>query len=321
MSIAVIISTHGSTAENLLKTTEMILGTQDNVSWVNFLPEDNAEILKKKFIKNLENLSTTIGVLFLVDMWGGTPFNIANSIIVGKKNYDIITGVNIPMLTEIFMARNDENITFYKLINIAINNGRDAIKSTKNLVQPIHTKSLNDINNTSDVNNFNNKHMIINLARIDDRLIHGQIVTRWTKETNVSRIIVVSDEVAKDEIRKTLLTRIAPPGVTAHVVSISKAIRVFHNPKYAKDRVMLLFNNPNDVLRLIEGGVPITSVNIGGMAFQEGKIQINDAISVNKEDIDAFKKLNKIGIDLEVRKVISDSPLKIMDLIKNKINK
>ena len=54
--------------------------------------------------------------------------------------------------------------------------------------------------------------MKIGLARIDDRLIHGQVATRWTKETNVSRIIVVSDEVAADHVRKTLLTQVAPPG-------------------------------------------------------------------------------------------------------------
>lgn len=55
-----------------------------------------------------------------------------------------------------------------------------------------------------------NDYMVIGLARIDDRLIHGQVATRWTKETNVQRIIVVSDEVAADTVRKTLLTQVAP---------------------------------------------------------------------------------------------------------------
>ncbi len=57
--------------------------------------------------------------------------------------------------------------------------------------------------------------MVIALARIDDRLIHGQVATRWTKETQVKRIIVVSDDVAKDQVRSTLLKQVAPPGVTA----------------------------------------------------------------------------------------------------------
>lgn len=165
-----------------------------------------------------------------------------------------------------------------------------------------------------------NDYMVIGLARIDDRLIHGQVATRWTKETNVSRIIVVSDEVAADTVRKTLLTQVAPPGVTAHVVDVAKMIRVYNNPKYAGERVMLLFTNPTDVERLVEGGVKITSVNVGGMAFRQGKTQVNNAVSVDEKDIEAFKKLNARGIELEVRKVSTDPKLKMMDLI-SKIDK
>ena len=65
--------------------------------------------------------------------------------------------------------------------------------------------------------------MKINLVRIDDRLIHGQVATVWAKEANAERIIICSDEVAKDEIRKTLLLQVGPPGVKVSVVSVAKA--------------------------------------------------------------------------------------------------
>lgn len=115
-------------------------------------------------------------------------------------------------------------------------------------------------------------------------------------------------------------TQVAPPGVTAHVVDVAKMIRVYNNPKYAGERVMLLFTNPTDVERLVEGGVKITSVNVGGMAFRQGKTQVNNAVSVDEKDIEAFKKLNARGIELEVRKVSTDPKLKMMDLI-SKIDK
>ncbi|MBL4952333.1 PTS mannose transporter subunit IIAB [Neobacillus sp. YIM B02564] len=158
--------------------------------------------------------------------------------------------------------------------------------------------------------------MIIALARIDDRLIHGQVATVWTKETGVSRIIVVSDEVAKDTVRKTLLTQVAPPGVKASVVDVDKAVRVYNNPKYANDRVMLLFTNPTDVVRVVEEGVEIKSVNIGGMSYKEGKTMITNAVSVDKKDLEAFNKLNERGIELEIRKVIADSKVDLMPLLK-----
>lgn len=66
-------------------------------------------------------------------------------------------------------------------------------------------------------------------------------------------------------------------------------IRVYNNPAYGRDRVMLLFTNPTDVVRLVENGVNITTVNIGGMAFRQGKTQITNAVSVDEKDIEAFK--------------------------------
>lgn len=157
--------------------------------------------------------------------------------------------------------------------------------------------------------------MIITLARIDDRLIHGQVVTVWTRETKCERIIVCDDQVAADPIRSTLLTQVAPPGLKANVVTVEKAIRVYHNPKYATTRALLLFTNPSDVVRMLEGGVEIKSVNIGGMSFKEGKRQITNAISVNEQDIQAFKKLHEKGIELEVRKVASDPKMDLMSVL------
>ncbi|CFQ34081.1 PTS system mannose/fructose/sorbose family transporter subunit IIB [Yersinia aleksiciae] len=318
------IGTHGAAAEQLLKTAEMILGEQDNVAYIDFVPGENAETLIEKYNDKLTELDTSQGVLFLVDTWGGSPFNAASRIAVDKENYEVVTGVNIPMLVETFMGR-DDNPSFAGLVQVAVDTGLKGIKALK---APAVESGKPETQQTAPAPKAKapavalgpNDHMKFGLVRIDDRLIHGQVATRWTKETNVSRIIVVSDEVAADKMRSTLLKQVAPPGVTAHVVDVEKAIRVYNNPKYAKDRVMLLFTNPTDVVRLVEAGVDIKSVNIGGMAFRQGKTQVNNAVSVDEKDIEAFNKLNARGIELEVRKVSSDSRLKMMDLI-SKLNK
>ncbi|HCM9652043.1 TPA: PTS mannose transporter subunit IIAB [Enterobacter kobei] len=315
MTIAIVIGTHGWAAEQLLKTAEMLLGEQENVGWIDFVPGENAETLIEKYNAQLSKLDTSKGVLFLVDTWGGSPFNAASRIVVDKEHYEVVAGVNIPMLVETFMAR-DDNPTFDELVALAVETGREGVKALK--AQPVEKPapaSAAPKVATPAKPMGPNDYMVIGLARIDDRLIHGQVATRWTKETNVRRIIVVSDEVAADTVRKTLLTQVAPPGVTAHVVDVAKMIRVYNNPKYAGERVMLLFTNPTDVERIVEGGVKITSVNIGGMAFRQGKTQVNNAISVDAKDIEAFNKLNARGIELEARKVSTDQKLKMMDLI------
>ena len=167
--------------------------------------------------------------------------------------------------------------------------------------------------------------MKINLVRIDDRLIHGQVATVWSKEANAQRIIICSDEVAKDQIRKTLLLQVGPPGVKVSVVDVAKAVRVYNNPKYEKDTVFFLYTCPQDVLRMAEAGVPIKSVNIGGMAFKTGKTQITKAVSVIslsstdtafvESDIAAFKKLHEMGIELEIRPVATDKKVDLMSKI------
>jgi len=297
----------------------MLLGEQENVGWIDFVPGENAETLIEKYTAQLSRLDTSSGVLFLVDTWGGSPFNAASRIVVDKEQYEVVAGVNIPMLVETLMAR-DDNPTFDELVALAVETGREGVKALK--AKPVEVAKAVPVAAAAAAKPAAqqkpmgpNDYMQIGLARIDDRLIHGQVATRWTKETNVQRIIVVSDEVAADTVRKTLLTQVAPPGVTAHVVDVAKMIRVYNNPKYAGERIMLLFTNPTDVERVVEGGVNITSVNIGGMAFRQGKTQVNNAISVDEKDIEAFKKLNARGIELEARKVSTDQKLKMMDLI------
>lgn len=158
--------------------------------------------------------------------------------------------------------------------------------------------------------------MDIVLARIDDRLIHGQVATVWAKRTGCERIIVCDDDVAADSIRATLLKQVAPPGIKSSVVDIEKAIRVYKNPKYEAVKCLLLFTNPTSVLQMIEGGVDIKTINIGGMSFKEGKRQITGAVSVNDQDVESFKKLNEKGIELEIRKVDTDKKVMLMDVLK-----
>lgn len=323
MSIAIIIATHGIAAEQLLRTTEMLIGEQDNVAYIDFVPGENAETIMAKYQQKLSHeLADCSHVLFLVDTWGGSPFNAANRIADGKENMDIVTGVNVPMLVETFMAR-DDNPELSELVAVALETGRLGVKALKYQetetppAQPASTVTSSPAQASQTPAPVDNgQRMSFGLVRIDDRLIHGQVATRWTKESKVSRIIVVNDEVAKDQVRSTMLKSVAPPGVTAHVVNVDKMVRVYNNPEYGNERVMLLFTNPTDIVRLLEAGVPMKSVNIGGIAYKEGKKMITSAVSVDEKDIEAFKKIAARQIELDVRKVSNDNRQNMMDLLK-----
>ena len=157
--------------------------------------------------------------------------------------------------------------------------------------------------------------MNITLARIDDRLIHGQVTTVWSKVANAQRIIICNDDVYNDDVRRTLLRQAAPPGMKVNVVNIEKAVAVYHNPQYQDETVFYLFTNPQDVLTMVQQGVKIATLNIGGMAWRPGKKQLTKAVSLDAADIDAFQQLDKLGVKLDLRVVASDPSVNILDKI------
>lgn len=157
--------------------------------------------------------------------------------------------------------------------------------------------------------------MNITLARIDDRLIHGQVTTVWSKVANAQRIIICNDDAYNDDVRRTLLRQAAPPGMKVNVVNIEKAVAVYHNPQYQDETVFYLFTNPQDVLTMVQQGVKIATLNIGGMAWRPGKKQLTKAVSLDATDINAFQQLDTLGVKLDLRVVASDPSVNILDKI------
>ena len=148
--------------------------------------------------------------------------------------------------------------------------------------------------------------MTTKIVRIDDRLIHGQIVQGWLKTIDVDKILVVSDEVANDEMQKILLSMAVPSSVKLVIKNIKDATYEITNDVYDKDKLMILFSNPQDIVRMIDNGIKFQSVNIGGMHYAHGKKQLLTNLSVDKNDVIAFLKLIENGIELETRALPQD---------------
>ncbi|WP_311408179.1 PTS system mannose/fructose/N-acetylgalactosamine-transporter subunit IIB [Liquorilactobacillus uvarum] len=149
--------------------------------------------------------------------------------------------------------------------------------------------------------------MDVRLLRIDSRLLHGQVATNWAKAISVNRILVVSDRVAQDVMRRTLIIQAAPPGIKANVITVGKMIRIYNDLRFISIKPMILVEDPVDAKRLVEGGIKITSINIGAISFDSSRVMVTDTIAVGPEDVKALKWLHARGIRLDVRKVANDS--------------
>ena len=312
--VGIILATHGEFAEGILQSGSMIFGEQENVKAITLHPSDSPESLKERMQEAIATFDNQDEVLFLVDLWGGTPFNQANNLCGEHSNWAIVAGLNLPMLIEAYSSRFSME-TAKEIAAAIIEPAREGVKATVDA--PDQNKPATQVSNTIPEGTvLGNGKMKIVLARVDSRLLHGQVATAWTKSTNPNRIIVVSDSVAKDELRKKLIQEAAPPGVKANVVPIKKIIEVSRDPRFGNTKALLLFENPQDVLRAIEGGVDIDVLNIGSMAHSVGKVMVNKVLSMNADDVDAFEKLKAKNVKFDVRKVPNDSNSNMDDLLK-----
>ena len=142
------------------------------------------------------------------------------------------------------------------------------------------------------------------LTRIDNRLIHGQVATQWNSTLGANLILVANDDVAGNKMRQNLMNMAAPTGVATRFFSLQKTIDVIHKAS-PKQHIFLVAENPSDVLTLVKGGVPIRTVNIGNMHMSEGKRQVATSVAVDDADVAAFKELQDLGVELEIRRVPS----------------
>lgn len=156
--------------------------------------------------------------------------------------------------------------------------------------------------------------MPINVARIDDRLIHGQVITTWVKNYDIEQVLVINDKVAGDKVQQSVLTMSAPPGLKVLVFGVQQFIEILKKTPIKK-RTMLLFTNSIDVNALVEGGLSLEKVNVGGMRMQDGRHQLSRAVSVTSEEEQAFKKLIAKNIPVEVQMVPKDPIVDLQSLL------
>lgn len=138
------------------------------------------------------------------------------------------------------------------------------------------------------------------LTRIDDRLIHGQVATAWSKITKATKIIVVDDAVAQDPFMEMVLKSAAPSSIKVEIYGVNDAINAL-NKDDDGERVIVLVKTPMPILSLVKAGVGIKELNLGGMGAKQGRKQFYKNISVSEEEKDAFKELMALGVNVYVQ--------------------
>ena len=153
------------------------------------------------------------------------------------------------------------------------------------------------------------------LARIDERLIHGQVCTSWLKMTEANVIAIVDDAVAKDMFQLRILKAAAPKGAKLKVFNTKDGAEWLKEDSDNKEKVFVITKVPNVYLDLVNEGVDIKAVQLGNMGMKEGRKKFNKNVSASEEEVAAFKELVDKGVDVYQQMTHTDSKVPVTKVI------
>jgi mannose/fructose/N-acetylgalactosamine-specific phosphotransferase system component IIB len=156
---------------------------------------------------------------------------------------------------------------------------------------------------------------MVELLRIDDRLVHGQVVEAWIPHVKADLVVVASSSAAHDETQQALMRLALPDAVQLKVLAPGEALAYFQTDDVRARRTLVLVPSPREALALIEGGLAVKTVNVGGLHYSAGRIQLGRVIFLSDQDRDDLRTLTRRGITLEGRAVPSDKRLDLAAML------
>lgn len=297
----IVLVSHGDMAAGVKSSLEMIVGKQEHVSVVS-LREDGDNIQFENDLKEkMKALNTP--VLIIADLLGGTPCNVAFKNYAENDQVDIIAGLSLPLVIE---ATLNDSATIKDLLGTA----KTGIADVKGKVVETETsKAEIDLEKYAE---FKGKANVVNV-RIDERLIHGQVAGIWSTSLNTQRIVVINDEASQDSLQKSSLRMAAPSTMRLSVLTVEEAAKNVESGKYGNQRIFLLFKNPTDVLRYVEAGGTLKTVNVGNMSHKEGSREVTKSIQVTKDEEVVFENLITKGIEITAQLVPNDPSINFIE--------
>lgn len=151
------------------------------------------------------------------------------------------------------------------------------------------------------------------LTRIDDRLIHGQVMTAWIKNRKATQVVIVDDDTANDEYMINILEMAIPEDIAIGVFTKEDAILFFEQELLEK--TILLVKEPAVLNYLIDNGINIGSVNLGGMGARDDRSVLYKNISTSKTENEEFKKMINKGINVTVQVMPQNKPININEYL------
>lgn len=156
--------------------------------------------------------------------------------------------------------------------------------------------------------------MSVCAARVDERMIHGQVAMVWTNVVGANRILIVNDEVVKDDMKIEGLKLAKPAGIKLSICSVARAIKNINDNKYGEDKVFVITKNISDMAKIAEN-TKMKEFNIGNISAHDGTHQIKKSVNLTMQDIDIIKDLINKNIKITAQMIPNEPDYSIMNYI------
>lgn len=154
------------------------------------------------------------------------------------------------------------------------------------------------------------------LCRIDSRLIHGQVMTKWVNQSQANKIVVVSDELASDEFMREIYLLSAPAGVKVECYGIEDTIKRWSENQFENGRVLLLLPDLKSMKLVYDGGVTVPQIQVGGLGGAPNRKVVFQNITLDDPDVEVLEYLQGKGVDIIFQTIPEDVPMKFDEILK-----
>jgi len=157
----------------------------------------------------------------------------------------------------------------------------------------------------------------IELIRLDDRLIHGQLVAGWVKALYATSIVVLDNDTANDPFQQSLMRMAVPENVDVYVFAVSQCKEFLRQLGRSNKRIIVLFSRVSDVYEAYTAcGLPLKVLNVGGVRFKEGRRQILESLYLSDQEIEMLQQMAQNGVRVEVRPTPFDKAIDFVELVR-----
>ncbi len=148
--------------------------------------------------------------------------------------------------------------------------------------------------------------MALVLVRIDNRLIHGQILEAWVPFVRADCIVVANDEISAKPLQKMMMQASVPSRIRVEIGTVAEAILLLNSTQLSKRRVLLLFATTADAVRAYQGGLIFKRLNLGNLQANKGKARLSCTLFLDPADLDDLELLDQAGVKITARCIPAD---------------